>query len=823
MLPFLLFSMAALQSSAAPQVPNLELWYDRPADAYGVPSPLRSWEIESRDRTDKGNPDPSWERYALPIGNGLMGAMLYGGVALDRIQWNVHSLWSGGPGAEGWQQDLNRQDAHEHLEEIRQALLHGDAARAENLSTEYLRGLGSEDRNVNDVRFGLYQTLGEIQIETGHLAPVLTPPLIPLPKPASAPAASLGVENYRRSLDLSTGVHRVSYQRDGVQFQRLAFCSNPQRVMVLHYSANANGAQNLFLHLESPHPLVGAPQDEALVFRGSLENNGLLIDVRIGVLAQKGSVAIEKDGIRVVAADAVTFILIADTDYAAISPTWRGPDPVQRNQQLLVAAMRLGFEKLLAEHVRDFVALHGRVALDLGATSAQVLALPTDERVKLQQQSAGQDPDLEELYFQYGRYLLMSSSRPGGLPANLQGLWCNEIVPPWNADYHLNINLQMNYWLAGPCNLMECQKPLIDYINALIIPGAATAKAYHAAAGWTAHLSSNIWGYTNPHPGKNRPRYWAYFPLAGSWLSTHSFEQFAFDGDVDYLREHAWQNLAGSADFLVDYLYLLPDGTLSSIPSWSPEHGPISTGTTADISIARELLGGAIEAARVIGESGERVDRWQITLDKLPPFRIGQHGQLQEWLEDIDDPNDQHRHLNHLFGLYPGHQISPQYTPQLATAAAVTLQQRGDGATGWSMGWKINFWARMGDGNHAYLMIRNLLKNGTSYNLLDLHPPFQIDGNFGGTAGVAEMLLQSQYRAVGGQLDLLPALPDAWPTGSFRGLRGRGGYRVDAEWANGRLTAATIHAERTGPLQVRCQGRVWDLEVEAGKNLKLVL
>lgn len=941
---------------------SLELWYDKPADSYGVASPLQSWELESSDRTNKGNPDPSWEKYALPIGNGFIGGMLFGGVALDRVQLNEHSLWSGGPGSDGWQQDLNRKGAHEHLGEIRSALLGGDSKLAQELSTEYLRGVGSEDRNVNDVRFGRYQTLGELQIETGHEVPAQLQPHfwtpshadidrshqgiamagdgnpqtkwcfpheqktivwqvdlpqaqvvqqysltsaddvpdrdpsdwnvegsqdgeewvlldyrpsqpvfeqrlqqrdfsfanktayssyrirftgvhnnadhfqladIQLGKIKSPPTAALGVENYRRSLDLSTGVHRVSYQHGGVTFEREAFCSNPDRVMVLHYSADQRASQNLHLRFATPHPLalhntsgilssIGMHQG-ALLFHGALENNGLQIEVRIGVDVIGGEVTAGKDGIQIVGADEVTFYVLADTDYAAVSPTWRGVSPIKRNMELLADAMRLKVDGLRARHEEDVRSLHGRVSIDLGETPAEVVALPTDQRLQRLKNGLGPDPDFEELYFQFGRYLLMSCSRPGGLPANLQGLWCNEVVPPWNADYHLNINVQMNYWPAGPCNLIECQQPLIDYTNALMAPGAVTARDYNNAAGWTSHLSSNIWGYTNPHPGKNRPRYWSYFPLGGSWLSTHGFEHFAFGGNVDYLRESIWPNLSGSADFLTDYLFQLPNGQLSSIPSWSPEHGPISKGATCDIAMARELLTGALEAARVLGITGERIDLWRTTMNDLLPYEIGQYGQLQEWMEDIDNPKDRHRHLNHLFGLYPGHQITPRYTPEFAAAAGVSLKQRGDGATGWSMGWKINFWARMGDGNHAYLMIRNLLKNGTSYNLFDLHPPFQIDGNFGGTAGIAEMLLQSRYRTRGGELDLLPALPDAWATGSFRGLRGRGGYTVDLQWQDGKLLAVTIHCEREGPLLVRWSDRVWELEGQAGKSLYLDL
>lgn len=457
--------------------------------------------------------------------------------------------------------------------------------------------------------------------------------------------------------------------------------------------------------------------------------------------------------------------------------------------------------------------------MDWGVTTEDVLKLPLDERLKLNKETP--DHDLEELYFQFGRYLLISSSRPGSLPANLQGIWCNETVPAWNSDYHFNINFQMNYWPAGPTNLLECQEPFISYTDGLRVPGARTAKAFSNARGWTCNLSGNIWGFTIPSPGKSRPGYWSWAPLSGGWLSTHAFEQYAFGLDVDYLRNTSWPIISEAADFIVDYLYKLPTGELSSTPSWSPEHGPISKGTTTYIAMAREALKGAIAAAAVLGEKGKRVDLWKSSLKDLVPYKIGQHGQLQEWYEDIDNPKDKHRHLNHLFGLYPSSQINPVHTPKLAEAAKVTLTQRGDGATGWSMGWKINFWARIQDGDHAYLMVRNLLKRGTNPNLLDIHPPFQIDGNFGGCSGIAEMLMQSHYRADGGEIDLLPALPSDWSTGSVKGLLARGGFVVDASWKEGEITTAKITANKGGALTVRYNEKSVKKTMKAGESINL--
>lgn len=779
------------------------MWFDRPAEAFGKKSPLQSWKVESQKRTHKSNPDQAWEKYALPLGNGFIGAMLYGGTSYERVQVNEHSLWSGGPGSPDFIADQNKHDAHKHLPEIRELLLKGDKAskkKADELCKEHLRGMGHEDRDKADVNFGRYQTLGEMIIETGH------------------PVDTKGMD-YRRQLDLSTGVHTVTYNHDGATFKRTSFCSNPDQALVMHFTANEKAKQNLKLQFFTPHSIQPTAQKGVFIASGKVENNGLQIEARIGVLNKGGKLSVSKDGIEVKGADDVTFFFVAGTDYARVHPSYRGSHPAKKNSQTLAAAMAKSVPELQKRHTSDHHALHGRVQLDVGTTAADVLRLPLDQRMERNVKTA--DHDLEELYFQFGRYLLIGSSRPGGLPANLQGIWCNETVPAWNSDYHLNINLQMNYWPSGPCNLLECQEPLISYTDSLREPGAVTAKAYSDARGWTANLSGNIWGYTVPQPGKNRPRYWAYFPLSGAWLTTHAFQQYAFGMDEAYLRETSWPILSETADFLVDYLFTLPNGELSSTPSWSPEHGPTSIGATADIAMAREALNNAIAAASALGEKGKRIDAWKNAVTKLVPYKIGQHGQLQEWYEDIDNPKDKHRHLNHLFGLHPGSQISPVHTPELAAAAKTSLVQRGDGATGWSMGWKINFWARVHDGDHAYLMIRNLLKKGTNPNLLDVHAPFQIDGNFGGCAGIAEMLVQSHYREGGGEIDLLPSLPKDWPTGSVKGLRARGGFIVDMAWKDGKVTTATVLAEKGGKLVVRYNRKTAQHDLAAGKSITI--
>lgn len=797
--PLLVFQAAVADSPSS----NMLMRFNKPAEAYGEKSPLESWKVENQKRTHKPNPDQAWEKYALPLGNGFIGAMVYGGTSYERVQINEHSLWSGGPGSPGYLEDQNIKDAYKSLPKMRELLLKGDKKslkEAEKMSRESMRGIGPDDRDLADRNFGRYQTLGELIIKTTH-------------------PEFVNNQNYSRQLDLSSGVQTITYQHDGAAFTRESFCSYPDRVLVLNFSADKPAKQNLSLTYNTPHIIKPTAEKNVFIASGKVDNNGLKVEMRIGVLHDGGNVSVTGNGIEVKGADSVSFVVVAGTDYQQIFPNYRGDHPAAKNKSTLSAAMSKGFATLKANNIKDHSGLQDRVSVDWGTTPDDILKRPLDERLKLNQETA--DHDLEELYFQFGRYLLISSSRPGSLPANLQGIWCNETVPAWNSDYHFNINLQMNYWPAGPTNLLECQEPFISYTDGLRAPGARTAKAYSNARGWTCNLSGNIWGCTTPNPGKSRPGYWAWAPLSGGWLSTHAFEQYAFGLDADYLRKTSWPIISESADFIVDYLYRLPTGELSSTPSWSPEHGPISKGTTSDMGMAREALKGAIAAAHVLGEKGKRVNQWEAALKDLVPYKVGKHGQLQEWYEDIDKPKDKHRHLNHLFGLYPGSQINPVHTPKLAEAAKVTLTQRGDGAVGWSMGWKINFWARIQDGDHAYLMVRNLLKNGTNPNLLDVIPPFQIDGNFGGCAGIAEMFMQSHYRSSGGEIDLLPALPSDWPTGSFKGLLARGGFVVDASWKGGKITAAQITARKGGELTVRYNGKVVNKTMKAGQVINL--
>ena len=541
---------------------------------------------------------------------------------------------------------------------------------------------------------------------------------------------------------------------------------------------------------------------------------------RIKAIAKGGTVIAQNDRLIVKGADRVVFLLTADTDYKMnFNPDFKNPktyvgdDPELTTQSMMNQALLKGYETLANNHKADYTALFNRVKLTLNpdVTGSD---LPTYQR--LANYRKGQ-PDfrLEELYYQFGRYLLIASSRPGNLPANLQGMWHHNLDGPWRVDYHNNINIQMNYWPAGPTNLSECTWPLIDFIRGLVKPGEKTAQAYFAARGWTASISANIFGFTSPLSSEIMA--WNFNPMAGPWLATHIWEYYDYTRDRNFLKEVGYDLIKSSAQFTVDYLWHKPDGTYTAAPSTSPEHGPVDEGATFVHAVVREILLDAIEASKVLGVDSRERKHWQEVLAHLVPYKIGRYGQLLEWSKDIDDPNDKHRHVNHLFGLHPGRTLSPVTTPELAKAARIVLEHRGDGATGWSMGWKLNQWARLQDGNHAYTLFGNLLKNGTLDNLWDTHAPFQIDGNFGGTAGVTEMLLQSHM----GFIQLLPALPDAWKDGLVSGLCAKGNFEVSISWKNNRLDEAILVSKAGTPCTVRYGDKTLSFKTIKGKVYKI--
>lgn len=789
------------------------VWFDQPTSLKGRAAwygghPERYGPNNKPVNAGEGawNADPEWESSSLPLGNGSIGANVMGSIAVERYTLNEKTLWRGGPGtakgaAHYW--DMNKQSAH-LLPEIRRAFADGNPDKAAQLTARNFNGpVPYEATREPEFRFGSYTTLGELCIETG-----LNPD---------------HVSGYRRALSVDSAVATVSFVHEGIHYERRTFVSYPDNVMAVRFSADKRGAQSLRIVYDKNPVSEGCFTKEGeggIVFRGTLDNNGMAYVVRIAARAKGGELSCDSGAIVVKNADEVEIFLTADTDYRPnYNPDFNDPkayvgvDPDKTTSRWMKRALRKSWNKLFATHYEDYAALYGRVKFHLAGPSSD---LPTYRRLQAYREGKT-DRGLETLYYQFGRYLLIASSRPGNLPANLQGIWHNNVDGPWRVDYHNNINLQMNYWPALSTHLEECAEPLTDFIRLLEKPGRVTAKAYWGARGWAAGISANIFGFTAPLEGMDMS--WNYNPMAASWLATHLWEYYDYTRDERFLREMAYPLMKGCAEFCEDFVWRKPNGVYTAAPSTSPEHGPIDEGTTFTHAVIREILLQTIDAAKVLNVDADAVARWQDVLEHLAPYSIGRYGQLMEWSRDIDDPNDQHRHVNHLYGLHPGHTISPLTTPELAEASRVVLNHRGDGATGWSMGWKLNQWARLHDGNRSYKLYSNLLKNGTTDNLWDVHPPFQIDGNFGGTAGVTEMLMQSHA----GCIHLLPSLPDAWSEGSISGLRARGNFGIDLAWADGRLTEVKVQSCSGLPCTLRYGDDVLKFDTKKGKTYHVIL
>lgn len=789
------------------------VWFDEPTSLkgracwwQGIPDDQRGKQKPVAAGGMNWNVDAEWEQRSLPLGNGSIGCNVMGSIATERYTLNEKTLWRGGPNTAKGPQDYwsqNKESAH-LLPEIRQAFVDGDWNKAAILTQQNFNStVPYEATGEPQFRFGSFTTMGELCIATG--------------------IDESGVSHYRRALSLDSALATVSFDAaDGTHFERTTFVSYPANAMAVRFTASQPGKQNLQIAY-TPSP-VGEGQFSydgkgRLTYCGSLDNNHMRYTVRLQVMPKGGTCTYSNNQVNIAGADRVDLLLTADTDYAPnYNPDWNDPlayvgvNPDETTRNWLDKAQRQGYAKLLKAHLSDYQPLFNRVQFHLaGAASAK----PTNRRLA-DYRKGTEDRALESLYYQFGRYLLIASSRPGNLPANLQGMWHNNVDGPWRVDYHNNINLQMNYWPALPTNLAECAQPLTDFIRLLEKPGQRTAKAYWGARGWAAGISANIFGFTAPLEGADMS--WNYNPMASSWLAIHLWDYYDYTRDRSFLRETAYPLMKGCALFCEDFLWRKPDGTLTAAPSTSPEHGPVDEGTTFTHAVVREILLRCIEAAQTLGTDADKVAQWQKILDELAPYRIGRYGQLMEWSQDIDDPKDEHRHVNHLFGLHPGHTISPLTTPELAQASRVVLEHRGDGATGWSMGWKLNQWARLHDGNHSYVLYGNLLKNGTADNLWDVHPPYQIDGNLGGTAGVTEMLLQSHA----GCIDLLPSLPDAWNEGSVSGLRARGNFGVDISWKNGVLSEARITSGSGEPCRVRYGSNTLQFDTRKGKTYRLV-
>jgi alpha-L-fucosidase 2 len=777
-----------------------KLWYNKPANA------------SVKDLQDGWTSDSAWLN-ALPVGNGFIGAMVFGDVKTERLQLNDKTLWSGSP------DDNDNPDAAAAVKEIRDLLFAGKFKEATVLTnkTQVCKGVGSAQGNAANAAFGCYQTLGDLWMDFNR---------------------KTTYSKYYRDIDLLNGIANVRYQQDGIQFSREIFASYPDKVLVVHLAADKPGSISLKLAINRPERFTTTVKGNRMIMSGVLDDGkagaGMKYKVQVIPVLKGGSLKAVKNDLIVTAATELTLIISSATDYRLHYPDYKNENYKQEQDELLKAVVKKSYKQLREQHVKDFSSFMSRSYMRLDVASAP--ALPVDELIRRNAVTKN-EPALYSLYYQYGRYLLLSSSRKGSLPANLQGIWANKIQTPWNGDYHTDINVQMNYWPAEVANLTECHEQLIELAKSIVEPGKRTAQTQYQMEGWCIHPITNVWGYTAPgeHPS------WGMHVGAAAWLNQHLWDHFAYNRDTGYLKS-VWEILQSSGEFYLNWLVKDPaTGKLVSGPAASPENAfitasgdtiQISMGPSHDQEVINDLFTHIIQAAAILkipsDDPGVRKISEARSLLAMPG--IASDGRLMEWAQEYKEADPHHRHTSHLFDLYPGNRISLVNSPELVNAARKSLEARGDGGNGWSLAWKICFWARLHDGDRALKLLNNLLQpvttmgtlydnGGGSYlNLFDACPPFQIDGNFGATAGIAEMLLQSQENYI----ELLPSLPSSWRNGEVKGLCARGGYVINMKWKNNKLVSADLLSRKGGSCTLKYADQQIVVQSEPGKKYDLM-
>ena len=764
---------------------NLKLWYKQPADAAAIDNPFR------------GKDDPEWLK-ALPLGNGSLGVMVFGDVNRERIQLDEESMWSGSP------DDNDNPDAYPALGKIRELLFNNKYREAVEITqkTQICKGSGSGHGNGAKVPFGSFQTLGDLWLD--------------FEKQDS-------YEKYRRELDLKDATVRISYTQKGVQYKRELFVSKPDQAMIMKLTASKPGRISFIAVLNRPEKYKTTSEENQLIMHGALSDgkggDGLQYMVRLSAVNKDGTVTSNDSSLMVKNADEVTLFLTASTDYLLEYPKYKGRDYQTITKENLLKVKQKSFRNLFKAHKEEFQKYFNRVSFNI--SGALTDTIPTDKRLQIFRETKT-DPHLVELIFQYGRYLLISSSRPGTLPANLQGIWTNKIQTPWNGDYHTDVNVQMNYWPAEVTNLAEMHLPLFNLTRSLVEPGSKTAGVHYNLNGWVVHPITNVWGYTSPGESSR----WGMHVGAGAWLATHIMEHYYFTLDTAFLKS-MFPVLKSSVQFYADWL--VPDpktGELLSGPSVSPENtfvapdgskSQICMGPSHDQQVIWQLFKNYIDASNALGVKDSFLQKVVLTQEKMVKPKIGSDGRLMEWNEEFKEVEPGHRHISHLFALHPGYQIDVHNTPELAIAARKSLDyriQNGGGHTGWSAAWLISQYARLGESEKAKQSLNTVLLKSTNNNLFGAHPPFQMDANFGTTEGIAEMLIQSQS----GEIRLLPALPEEWKTGEVKGLCARGGFVVDMKWDSGALKNVNVYSTKGGSCKLDYKGKKVVFETKPGMN-----